>query len=72
VHVPHSASVTSRRTVATRAPAAGVPQRIDQRAVVGAVARRLDDDVACEAEPVAQREQLLREASQGVYLRSGA
>ena len=48
-------------------------QRIDHRAVVGAVAGGLHDDVAREAEVVAQREQLLPcDASQGVYLRSGA
>ena len=47
-------------------------QRIDQGAVVGAVAGRLHDDVALEAEAVAQAPELLFGASQGVYLRSGA
>ena len=39
--------------------AAGRLERIDHRAVVGAVAGGLHDDVAREAEVVAQREQLL-------------
>ena len=55
-----SASVTLRSTVATpRARPFDAPQRIDQRAVVGAVTGRLDDDVLVEAEMVAQREQLV-------------
>ena len=40
-------------------PIVGMGERIDQRAVVVAVAGRLDDDVALEAEEVAQREQFL-------------
>ena len=51
--------VTLRRTVATpRARAAAGAAGIDHRAVVGAVAGGLHDDVAREAEVIAQREQL--------------
>jgi hypothetical protein len=37
----------------------GRAQRIDQRAIVGAVAGGLDDDVLVEAQSIAQREELL-------------
>ena len=53
------ASVTSRFTVATpRARSVRAAQRVDQRAVVRAVAGGLHDHVALEAQEIAQREQL--------------
>jgi len=52
------ADVAPHRGDATR-HAVRMNERIDEGAVVGAVAGCLDDDVAGETEPVAQREQLL-------------
>ena len=57
---------------ASRSALRSAVQGIDQRAIVRAVAGRLDDDIALEAEKVTQRTQMLLRASQGVYLRSGA
>src|SRR6185437_6942078 len=49
-------------------PAGRCAQRIEQRPVIGAVARCLDDDVTLESEKIAQRpEMLLRGVAGGVF-----
>ena len=71
-----SASSSASRHVApyrgdAARPAAGVDERVDERAVVVAVTGRLHDDVALEPEVVAQREQLFLRGVAGRVLALG-